>query len=178
MSSDHPTTLLAEITHRCPLHCPYCSNPLEMNRADQEMKTEDWKRVFTQARELGVLQLGLPYLLFSRAIKHARCATCLIGAPGARISAANRLASVRSKPRGTRSTSPSASRSTGKSILPSTRAICSMNARPFSCRPRVATSGRTRGACPSTSGFVAVTEPFHSRPPKPSPSLRCSISPC
>src|SRR5258705_11497308 len=59
MSSNHPTTLLAEITHRCPLHCPYCSNPLEMIRANGETTTEDWKRVFTQARELGVLQLGL-----------------------------------------------------------------------------------------------------------------------
>ncbi len=54
-----PTTLLAEITYRCPLHCPYCSNPLEMSRADAELSTADWKRVFTQARELGVLQLGL-----------------------------------------------------------------------------------------------------------------------
>lgn len=59
MPNSHPTTLLAEITHRCPLHCPYCSNPLEMSRADQELTTEDWKRVFTQGRELGVLQLGL-----------------------------------------------------------------------------------------------------------------------
>jgi pyrroloquinoline quinone biosynthesis protein E len=59
VSSNHPTTLLAEITHRCPLHCPYCSNPIEMVRAEQELGTGDWKRVFTQARELGVLQLGL-----------------------------------------------------------------------------------------------------------------------
>ena len=59
MSSNHPTTLLAEITHRCPLHCPYCSNPLEMIRANRELTTEDWKRAFTQARQLGVLQLGL-----------------------------------------------------------------------------------------------------------------------
>ena len=59
MSSSHPTTLLAEMTHRCPLHCPYCSNPLEMIHATGELTTEDWKRVFTQARELGVLQLGL-----------------------------------------------------------------------------------------------------------------------
>jgi pyrroloquinoline quinone biosynthesis protein E len=57
--ADHPTTLLAELTHRCPLHCPYCSNPLELTRAGQELATEDWKRVFTQARALGVLQLGL-----------------------------------------------------------------------------------------------------------------------
>lgn len=55
----HPTTLLAEITHRCPLHCPYCSNPLQMVEAQQELSTADWTRVLTEARELGVLQLGL-----------------------------------------------------------------------------------------------------------------------
>ncbi len=54
-----PTTLLAEITHRCPLHCPYCSNPLAMVGAEQELTTADWKRVFAEARDLGVLQLGL-----------------------------------------------------------------------------------------------------------------------
>ncbi len=54
-----PTTLLAELTHRCPLHCPYCSNPIDLARAQSELSTEDWKRVFTQARELGALQLGL-----------------------------------------------------------------------------------------------------------------------
>jgi PqqA peptide cyclase len=59
VTAERPTTLLAELTHRCPLHCPYCSNPLEMVRAQGELATEDWKRIFTQARELGVLQLGL-----------------------------------------------------------------------------------------------------------------------
>jgi len=59
VTRNHPTTLVAELTHRCPLHCPYCSNPLEMNRADEELSTDDWKRVLSQARELGVLQLGL-----------------------------------------------------------------------------------------------------------------------
>ena len=59
MALNQPTTLLAELTYRCPLHCPYCSNPLEMTRAEAELSTEDWKRVFTQARNLGVLQLGL-----------------------------------------------------------------------------------------------------------------------
>jgi PqqA peptide cyclase len=54
-----PTTLLAEITHRCPLHCPYCSNPLELVRAEAELRTEEWLRVLTEARQLGVLQLGL-----------------------------------------------------------------------------------------------------------------------
>ena len=54
-----PTTLLAELTHRCPLHCPYCSNPIDLARSQAELSTGDWKRVFTQARELGALQLGL-----------------------------------------------------------------------------------------------------------------------
>jgi pyrroloquinoline quinone biosynthesis protein E len=54
-----PTTLLAELTYRCPLHCPYCSNPLHMTGARDEMTTEEWKRVLSEARELGVLQLGL-----------------------------------------------------------------------------------------------------------------------
>ncbi|HET9726254.1 MAG TPA: pyrroloquinoline quinone biosynthesis protein PqqE [Gemmatimonadales bacterium] len=58
-TQERPTTLLAEVTHRCPLHCPYCSNPLDLLRAESEIGTEDWKRVLTQARELGVLQLGL-----------------------------------------------------------------------------------------------------------------------
>jgi pyrroloquinoline quinone biosynthesis protein E len=57
--SRNPTTLLAELTHRCPLHCPYCSNPLELTRSNAEISTEDWKRVFSEARALGVLQLGL-----------------------------------------------------------------------------------------------------------------------
>lgn len=55
----HPTTLLAELTHRCPLHCPYCSNPLAMVQAAQELTTEEWQRVFAEARDLGALQLGL-----------------------------------------------------------------------------------------------------------------------
>jgi pyrroloquinoline quinone biosynthesis protein E len=56
---NRPTTLLAELTYRCPLHCPYCSNPLAMAGADGELTSEEWKRVFTEARALGVLQLGL-----------------------------------------------------------------------------------------------------------------------
>lgn len=54
-----PTTLVAEVTYRCPLRCPYCSNPLEMSRSAAELSTEDWMRVVTQARALGVLQLGI-----------------------------------------------------------------------------------------------------------------------
>ena len=54
-----PTTLLAELTHRCPLHCPYCSNPIDLARSQAELSTSDWKRVFSEARALGALQLGL-----------------------------------------------------------------------------------------------------------------------
>lgn len=54
-----PTTLLAELTYRCPLHCPYCSNPVDLQRAQTELTAGDWQRVFTEARALGVLQLGL-----------------------------------------------------------------------------------------------------------------------
>lgn len=57
--ADVPTTLLAEITHKCPLHCPYCSNPLQMVGASDELSTDVWKRVLSEARDLGVLQLGL-----------------------------------------------------------------------------------------------------------------------
>lgn len=54
-----PIGLLAELTHRCPLHCPYCSNPVELDRRSVELSTEDWKRVFSEASELGVLQVHL-----------------------------------------------------------------------------------------------------------------------
>ncbi len=52
-----PFSLLAEITHRCPLHCVYCSNPLELRAPQQEIATEDWLRVFEEAHALGVVQL-------------------------------------------------------------------------------------------------------------------------
>jgi pyrroloquinoline quinone biosynthesis protein E len=51
--------MLAELTHRCPLACPYCSNPLDLLRADREMRTEEWIGVFEEAAELGVLHLHL-----------------------------------------------------------------------------------------------------------------------
>jgi pyrroloquinoline quinone biosynthesis protein E len=54
-----PLGLLAELTHRCPLHCSYCSNPLELVRRDAELSTEDWKDALSQARALGVLQVHL-----------------------------------------------------------------------------------------------------------------------
>jgi pyrroloquinoline quinone biosynthesis protein E len=54
-----PFSLIAELTHRCPLHCLYCSNPLEMQRQQEELTTEDWTRVFRQASALGMLHLHL-----------------------------------------------------------------------------------------------------------------------
>lgn len=54
-----PLGLLAELTHRCPLHCPYCSNPLELVSRDAELSTADWTSVLSQARELGVLQVHM-----------------------------------------------------------------------------------------------------------------------
>src|SRR5215472_3854025 len=51
----NPLALIAELTHRCPLHCVYCSNPLQMAVASNELTTEEWIRVFRQAGTLGVL---------------------------------------------------------------------------------------------------------------------------
>jgi pyrroloquinoline quinone biosynthesis protein E len=54
-----PLGLLAELTHRCPLQCPYCSNPLALERAGVELPTAVWLDVLEQAAALGVLQLHL-----------------------------------------------------------------------------------------------------------------------
>ena len=54
-----PRALIAELTHRCPLHCVYCSNPLEMTRRAEELPTETWASVFQQAAAMGVLQVHL-----------------------------------------------------------------------------------------------------------------------
>lgn len=54
-----PLALIAELTHRCPLHCVYCSNPLQMAVAATELSTEDWISVFQQAGRMGVLHLHL-----------------------------------------------------------------------------------------------------------------------
>ena len=51
-----PVSLLAELTHRCPLQCPYCSNPLALERAAAELDTATWLRVLEEATGLGVLQ--------------------------------------------------------------------------------------------------------------------------
>jgi PqqA peptide cyclase len=55
----NPLALIAEITHRCPLHCVYCSNPLEMARVSSELSTKEWLDVFQQAGRLGMLHAHL-----------------------------------------------------------------------------------------------------------------------
>ena len=52
-----PYAVLAELTHRCPLQCPYCSNPLELERASGELSTAEWRRVMDEAVDMGVLHV-------------------------------------------------------------------------------------------------------------------------
>ncbi len=71
MRAPRPYALLAEITYRCPLHCPYCSNPVAASTCETprrrpqadgysngELTTDEWKRIIRQAAALGVLQIG------------------------------------------------------------------------------------------------------------------------
>jgi PqqA peptide cyclase len=61
MAPPRPMTLIAELSYQCPLHCPYCSNPIDIggDKYRDELATEDWTRTFQQAGRLGVLQLAL-----------------------------------------------------------------------------------------------------------------------
>jgi pyrroloquinoline quinone biosynthesis protein E len=60
MAMDRPFGLLAELTYDCPLHCSYCSNPLNLgDYRDSELTTDEWRRVFAEAKSLGVLHLHL-----------------------------------------------------------------------------------------------------------------------
>lgn len=52
-----PRALIAEITHRCPMHCVYCSNPLQMASPATELETQEWQSVFEQCAKLGVLHV-------------------------------------------------------------------------------------------------------------------------
>ena len=54
-----PQVLLAEVTHRCPLQCPYCSNPTELIKKESEISTEEWTQIFQEAAERGVLQVSI-----------------------------------------------------------------------------------------------------------------------
>ncbi len=57
MTPSPPLALMAELTHRCPLQCPYCSNPLQLLKAGQEQDTAFWLGVIDEAADLGVLQI-------------------------------------------------------------------------------------------------------------------------
>ena len=57
LTVSHPYSLLAELTYRCPLKCPYCSNPLKLRLDQQELETATWARVLAEAAELGVIQV-------------------------------------------------------------------------------------------------------------------------
>ena len=59
MRPEPPLALLAELTHRCPLQCPYCSNPLALTGPGEELATAEWARVFAEAAALGCLQVHL-----------------------------------------------------------------------------------------------------------------------
>ncbi len=61
MQQRSPAVLTAELSYQCPLHCPYCSNPVDIGgeKYRNELETEHWIRTFREARGLGVIQLGL-----------------------------------------------------------------------------------------------------------------------
>lgn len=78
METPRPFSLLCELTYRCPLQCPYCSNPVDFARHTGELNTEEWKRVLSEAATLGVVQAhfsgGEPLLRpdAPELIRHAR----------------------------------------------------------------------------------------------------------
>ena len=53
-----PMWLTLELTYKCPLHCPWCSNPLDFDKFKNELTTEEWKKVLREGRKMGALQLG------------------------------------------------------------------------------------------------------------------------
>jgi len=55
---DGPRWLLAELTYKCPLQCPYCSNPTDYTQYARELSTSEWIKTMQQARDLGAVQLG------------------------------------------------------------------------------------------------------------------------
>lgn len=59
MTAPRPYTLVAELTYRCPLRCPYCSNPVNFHAMREELTTDQWCQVFSDAADLGVVQLHL-----------------------------------------------------------------------------------------------------------------------
>src|ERR671923_77665 len=59
MPTPRPYTLVAELTYTCPLRCLYCSNPVNFQEMRDELNTEQWCRTFSEAADLGVVQLHL-----------------------------------------------------------------------------------------------------------------------
>jgi len=53
-----PFWVLAELTYQCPLHCVFCSNPVNMTSRVSELSTAQWKDALTEARAMGAVQLG------------------------------------------------------------------------------------------------------------------------
>ena len=51
-----PYAVLCELTHRCPLSCPYCSNPVELELKSNEIDTDTWKKALSEAVKIGILQ--------------------------------------------------------------------------------------------------------------------------
>jgi pyrroloquinoline quinone biosynthesis protein E len=59
MTAPRPYALVSELSYRCPLACPYCSNPIEPVGANDELSTDEWGRVFAEAEALGIVQVHL-----------------------------------------------------------------------------------------------------------------------
>src|SRR5579859_5936348 len=80
MNAARPFSLLCELTYRCPLQCPYCSNPLNFAHYPDELSTAEWQRVLSEAAALGVVQShfsgGEPLLRpdISEIVRHAHAA--------------------------------------------------------------------------------------------------------
>ncbi|HLI80863.1 MAG TPA: pyrroloquinoline quinone biosynthesis protein PqqE [Candidatus Binataceae bacterium] len=58
-AAPRPYTLVAELTYRCPLRCVYCSNPIDFAHTRDELSTDEWRCAFSEAAQLGVVQLHL-----------------------------------------------------------------------------------------------------------------------
>src|SRR5262245_10848562 len=59
MNHPAPLGLIAELTHRCPLKCLYCSNPLELTAKNTELQTAVWQEVIRQSAQIGIHQISL-----------------------------------------------------------------------------------------------------------------------
>ena len=57
MQINYPYSIICELTYKCPLQCPYCSNPVDFGRYKNELETHEWERILCEASELGVIQV-------------------------------------------------------------------------------------------------------------------------